>query len=99
MELAAAEIAFPTLTADEIEQIQALGERHVVPDGTIVFRVGEPNLDLFIVESGDLEILNPTDNNRHITSHKAGHFAGDIDLLTGRPVIVTAIARGETGLL
>src|SRR4029077_2900584 len=34
-----------------------------------------------------------------IVVHDVGQFSGDIDLLTGRPVIVTAIARGATRVL
>jgi len=56
-------------------------------------------LDLFVVESGAIEILNPSDENRHVVTHGPGEFAGDIDLLTRRPVIVTAIARGPTRLM
>src|SRR5436305_1515491 len=99
MGMTVADIAFPSLTAEEIEQIQAFGERHTVSDGTVVFRAGDSDIDLFIVESGALEIQNPTDGHRQIAVHEPGGFAGDIDLLTRRPVVVTAIARGETSLL
>jgi thioredoxin reductase (NADPH) len=34
-----------------------------------------------------------------IAVHEPGGFSGDIDVLTGRPVIVTAVAKGETRLL
>ena len=34
-----------------------------------------------------------------IATHRPGQFSGDIDLLTGRPVIVTAVARGKTRVL
>ena len=56
-------------------------------------------MDLFVVESGAIEILNPSDGNRHVVTHGPRQFAGDIDLLTRRPVIVNAIARGATRLL
>src|SRR6202011_1412413 len=36
---------------------------------------------------------------RLIAVHEPGHFSGDIDVLTGRPVIVTAVAKGPTRLL
>ncbi len=34
-----------------------------------------------------------------IAVHEPGQFSGDIDLLTGRPVIVTAVARDKTRVL
>jgi thioredoxin reductase (NADPH) len=57
------------------------------------------DLDLFVVETGGIKIINPSDENRHIVTHGPCQFAGDIDLLTHRPVIVTGIASGETKLL
>src|ERR1700691_3638980 len=57
---------------------------------------GQADIDLFVVESGQIDILNPADGNRVIVTHEPGQFSGDIDLLTGRPVIVTAVARGKS---
>ncbi len=53
---------------------------------------GDVDLDLFIVEKGGIEITNPSDENRTIITHGPGQFAGDIDLLTHRPLIVTGVA-------
>ena len=98
MDIASKEVAFPVLTDAEIARIAPMGIHTVVADGTVVFRAGQADLNLYIVESGEMEIVNPHDNRR-ITLHVAGEFAGDIDLLTRRPTVVTAIARGETHLI
>ncbi|MGD0389980.1 MAG: FAD-dependent oxidoreductase [Tepidisphaeraceae bacterium] len=92
-------IAFPLLDAEELASLAPLATSCSFEDGQTVFRAGEPDLDLFVVESGGIEILNPSDGNRHIVTHGPGHFAGDIDLLTRRPVIVSGIARGSTRLM
>lgn len=92
-------IAFPQLDARDLEALKPLAVSCSFEDGQTVFRAGDANLDLFVVESGAIEIVNPADENRHIVTHGPGHFAGDIDLLTRRPVIVTAIARGKTTLM
>jgi thioredoxin reductase (NADPH) len=92
-------IAFPQLDANEIESLHPLAESCAFADGEAVFRAGDADLDLFVVESGAIEIINPSDDNRHVVTHGPGQFAGDIDLLTRRPVIVTGIARGRTRLL
>ena len=93
--------AFPTLTDAEMRTIGATEgvECRTYHDGDIVFRAGDADIDFFVVESGQIEILNPTNDNAHITMHEANTFVGDIDLITRRPVIVTAIARGETRVL
>src|SRR5262245_18756538 len=90
----AKEQAFHVLTAADIEEIAKLAKPEAYRDGDYVFRAGDAELDLFVVLSGQIDIHNPTDNNKLIVSHMPGQFAGDIDLITRRPVIVNAISRG-----
>ena len=92
-------VAFPCLDAGELAALKPLATACSFEDGQTVFHAGDADLDLFVVESGAIEIVNPSDGHRHIVTHGPGHFAGDIDLLTRRPVIVTGIARGPTRLL
>src|SRR5258706_9898958 len=91
--------AFPRLSAAELAALKPLSVPCSFGDGQVVFRAGDADLDLFVVESGAIEIVNPADDNRHVVTHGPGQFAGDIDLLTRRPVIVSGIARGHTRLL
>jgi thioredoxin reductase (NADPH) len=93
------ETAFPRLTSAELALVKPLAKPCDYADGDIVFRAGQPNIDLYVVESGRMEIRNPTDSGRLIAIHEPGSFSGDIDVLTGRPVIVTAVAKGPTRLL
>lgn len=92
-------IAFPTLSAQDLAMLRPLCEIVSFHDGQTVFHAGDVDLDLFVVEKGGLKVINPADDNRHLITHKPGQFAGDIDLLTHRPVIVTGLAEGETQLL
>src|SRR6266513_2855571 len=92
-------IAFPQLDESDLMAIRPLATPCSFDDGQIVFRAGQADLDLFVVESGAIEIINPSDDNRHVVTHTPGQFAGDIDLLTRRPVIVNAFARGPTRLM
>jgi thioredoxin reductase (NADPH) len=92
-------IAFPVLNATDLAALRPLATSCSFDDGQLVFQAGQADLDLFIVETGGIEIVNPADDNRHVVTHGPGHFAGDIDLLTRRPVVVTGIARGPTRLL
>jgi thioredoxin reductase (NADPH) len=92
-------IAFPRLDANDLAALRPLATSCSFEDGQTIFRVGDADLDLFVVESGAIEILNPSDENRHVVTHTVGQFSGDIDLLTRRPVNVTGIARGQTRLM
>lgn len=92
-------VAFPRLDDADMAALRPLALPCSFEDGQTVFRAGDADLDLFVVETGAIEILNPSNGNRHVTTHEPGAFAGDIDLLTRRPVIVTGVARGHTRLL
>lgn len=93
MALPSSEHAFPRLDPDELALLRPLATPQVASDGEVVFRAGDRDIDFFVVEAGWLAILNPTADDRPVTLHGPGEFAGDIDLLTRRPVIVTAVAR------
>src|SRR5882672_8357212 len=90
------DVAFPRLSNAEMAVLKALATAQDYSDGETIFRAGQADIDLCVVESGQIDILNPTDGNRVIVAHEPGQFTGDIDLLTGRPVIVTAVARGQS---
>ena len=93
------DVAFPRLTSAEVALVRPLATARDYADGETIFRAGQADVDLVIVETGQVEIQNPTDGQRVIAVHEPGQFAGDIDLLTRRPVIVTAVARGTTRVL
>jgi len=91
--------AFPVLTPAELQLLRPLDDVFVYEAGALIFRARTAELDLFVVEEGGIEIRNPADNDAVITIHRAGGFAGDIDLLTGRPVIVSGYSHGPTRAL
>lgn len=90
------EVAFPQLTTAELALVKPLATPCDYADGETIFRAGQAEIDLYVVEAGQIEIRNPTDGDRPIATHGPGQFSGDIDLLTGRPVIVTGVAQGAT---
>src|SRR5262249_7670574 len=75
------------------------GTRCSYEDGQTIFGAAEEAIDLFVVESGAMEILNPAQGNRSVVTHGPGQFSGDIDLLTRRPPVVTGVSRGRTNLI
>src|SRR5215469_693930 len=53
------ETAFPRLAGAELALVKPLAKPCDYADGAIVFRAGQPDIDLYVVESGRLEIRNP----------------------------------------
>ncbi len=90
-------IAFPLLTGEQIAKLAHCVESSLrrFEDGQTLFKAGEHDMKFFIVKSGEVEILDPTgDKPKTVTIHRPGEFTGDVSQLTGRPAVVTAVARG-----
>ena len=69
-------------------------------DGEYLFQAGLAPVVFFVVRSGKVEIIDSTgDEPRTVTQHGPGEFTGDIDVLSGRLSLVSAVARGDTEVL
>jgi thioredoxin reductase (NADPH) len=90
---------FPKLSTEEIAHLASLSVRREYADGEAVFTAGDKDVELIVVESGTIDVLNPCDNNAVIVTLKYGQFSGNIDLLFRRTYVVTGIARGATSVL
>src|SRR5262245_58481093 len=91
-------VAFPHLTPGDLELLRPFGTPCSYADGQLIFSAGEDAAYLFIIESGEMDILNPAQDNKSVVTHGPGQFSGDIDLLTRRPPLVTGVSRGRTQL-
>ncbi|MGH9870046.1 MAG: FAD-dependent oxidoreductase [Candidatus Polarisedimenticolia bacterium] len=89
--------AFPKLTDEQIARIAPFTHERDLRDGESLWEAGDRNRPLFVVVKGEIEILSGTDHM--VTVHTAGAFTGDVDLLSGRPVVVRARARGPARVL
>src|SRR3954469_1736831 len=92
-------VAFPKLDDSQIERIASCtaAEPKLYHDGETLFKVGDQNMNFFIVKSGLVEIVDSSgDQPKRITMHHPGEFTGDISHLTGLPAVVSAYARGDT---
>jgi thioredoxin reductase (NADPH) len=90
--------AFPTLAASQISELDALGTRRLIEVGDYLYREGDATYDFFVVVSGVVEIVLQADGEeRVITRHGEGRFLGELNLLTGLRVFVSArvIEPGE----
>jgi thioredoxin reductase (NADPH) len=85
--------AFPTLDADEMATLDGLGVRRAVRAGELLYRSGDESYDFHVVVSGAVEIVLDDDGaggERLITRHVAGRFLGELNLLSGLRVFLTA---------
>lgn len=89
-------VAFPTLSDSQIACIGKIGERIQAPTGTKLIEFGDEKYPFYVVVKGEVSIVESSnDFPREIVVHRAGSFTGDIDVLTGRPALIDAIAKTD----
>ena len=83
--------AFRELSDAELAALGPLGVRRAVSAGEYLYREGDPSYDFYVVLSGAVEIVVNTDGKeRVIVRHTPGRFLGELNLLTGQRVYVSA---------
>ena len=95
-----ASVAFPRLTPEDIALLDGLGERRTFDDGVALFREGETGFPFYVIVRGRMSVVEGSSGEeREVVVHEAGEFSGDVDLLSGRPAVVSGLAVGETEVL
>jgi thioredoxin reductase (NADPH) len=95
-------VAFPTLDQAELAFLEGLGTRRSTAAGEYLYREGDPTYDFHVVLSGAVEVVIHSDGEeRVIVRHGAGRFLGELNLLTGMRVYVSArvVEPGEVIVL
>ena len=86
--------AFPRLDDQLRRRLADAGERRAVTTGDILFREGDDGYDFFVVESGAVAIVRAYGDENHVIAvHGPHRFLGELNLLTGSGVILTAVVR------
>jgi thioredoxin reductase (NADPH) len=94
------DIAFPTLSDSQIAMLEQFATPRHFADGEWLFQAGLTRVTFFVVRSGTVEIIDRTgDQPRTVAVHHPGEFTGDIDILSSRRSVVSAVARGDTDVL
>jgi thioredoxin reductase (NADPH) len=94
------EVAFPTLSDRDLAALSARGQAREVRAGEVLFEEGDRDLSFFVVLEGGIEIVEHSRGTPHIvTVHRPGGFTGDVDVLSGRAVLVTGRASEDGRLL
>jgi thioredoxin reductase (NADPH) len=90
---------FPRLSDDAIAALDDYGERRPTTEGEILYADGDVAYDFFVVLSGKVAIVQSagTPKERTIGVHGERRFLGELNLLTGEAVYLTArvIEAGE----
>jgi thioredoxin reductase (NADPH) len=83
--------AFLQLSDAELAALGRLGVRRAVVAGEYLYRQGASSYDFYVVLAGAVEIVVESEGKeRVIARHEAGRFLGELNLLTGQRVFVSA---------
>jgi thioredoxin reductase (NADPH) len=87
--------AYPRLSPEQIQALAALGERRETQAGEVLYRAGDTSCDFFVICAGSVAILEGFggDDERLVALHGPGRFIGELGLLTGQPVFLSAVVR------
>jgi len=84
------------LPPEEIHALAPYVSRRLYQQGRTIIRQGEPGDSLFIVESGEVDILDNRNNFQKIATLHADDVLGEMALVTGEPRSATAVAATDT---
>ncbi|MFL5402662.1 MAG: FAD-dependent oxidoreductase [Gemmatimonadales bacterium] len=94
------EVAFPTLDAKDLAALAARGHSRKVHAGEVLFAEGDRNRSFFVVLEGAIEIVGHSKGVPHVVAvHHPGQFSGDVDMLSGRAILVTGRAAEDGRVL
>jgi thioredoxin reductase (NADPH) len=85
------DVGAPVLDAGALAELAEFGEERVVAAGELLFEAGDRSYDFMVILEGEVEILRSEfDRERLIVVHGTGRFIGELNLLTGQRVYLTA---------
>jgi len=77
------------LSAAQLESVAQLGEERTAGVGDVLFRVGDQRYPFIAIIEGEVAILDAAGNE--IVRHRTSGFLGEMNLLTGQTVFLTAV--------
>ncbi len=80
----------PSLSAAQLTTLAELGEERTAAAGDVLYRVGDSTYPFIAIVDGEVAIHDAAGNE--IIRHGAAGFLGEMSLLSGQTVFVTAVA-------
>jgi thioredoxin reductase (NADPH) len=79
----------PPLSASQLTTLAELGEERTADVGDVLYRVGDRRYPFIAILEGEVAILDPA--GQEILRHGPSRFLGELNLLSGQAVFVTAV--------
>src|SRR5215207_1018112 len=83
------DVAFPVLSESDLKALTSRGQVRNVRAGEMLWEKGDRNLCWYVILEGAVEIIGSQKGvAQTVVVHHAGQFTGDVDVLSGRAVLV-----------
>src|SRR2546423_7103797 len=79
----------PALSASQLATLAGLGDERKAEVGDVLYRVGDRSYPFIAILEGEVAIVDGAGNE--IVRHGASGFLGELNLLSGQTVFVTAV--------
>src|ERR1700760_761601 len=91
------DVVFPRLDRAQMETLRAAGRTVALKTGEVLYAPGELDYDLIVVVTGCVEIVDAidTEHERILVSYGARQFAGELNLITLEPTLLSARVAQE----
>src|ERR687890_1277967 len=82
----------PTLREDQIEILRRYGQKRRTEIGDVLFRAGDTRNDFIVILEGEVQVVDDfAGDARTIGIFLAGRFLGELNMLTGQAMYLTAV--------
>ncbi|HLW94407.1 MAG TPA: FAD-dependent oxidoreductase [Solirubrobacteraceae bacterium] len=89
--------ASPTLSPSQLATLARIGEERTAKAGEVLYRVGDASYPFIAIIDGEIAILD--DAGVEIVRHGPSGFLGEVNLLSGQTVFVTAVVAEDSRYL
>lgn len=88
--------AYPELSGEQIDALVRTGTTRQIEKGDVLFRPGDSTYSLTLVLTGTVAVVDGfgTPEQRTLVEHGPGCLIGELNLLTGQAVYLTAVSTG-----
>src|SRR3954470_15610148 len=84
----------PTLREDLIEVLGRYGQTRKMEAGQVLYRAGDPSNDFIVILEGEVEMVDDfAGEARTIVVFRESHFLGELNMLTGQALYLSAVVR------
>ena len=80
----------PVLSSSQLQTLAGVGEERTANVGDVLFRSGDTSYPLIAIVDGEVAVYD--DSGRELVRHTKAGFLGEMSLLSGQTLFVTAVA-------